>query len=193
MLDECLPTICVDAASDGFALDMVVCDANISPAQSMGIAASVMESGILARDATLIITLKNFCKSDSQWEMECAAARDIFCAAVAVDCSGGAGGAGGKACEGRTRSANDTLAKGGARLIHLFSNGSAECTLVAKVNGTRCHELARALKERSEEFNREANKRLEGMRARDPEHWTIQKKKREFEERVRKRDQAREE
>ena len=112
MLEDALPIIADQLRQTvSKKLQFLLCDANLTPAQSMVIVGKVADAGCLGAGTIVVLTLKNFCKSDGHWERECALVKEILGEAL---CSG------------------DSDRFGRPILMHLFNNGMTEITLVLR-------------------------------------------------------------
>ena len=183
LLEEALPDIATDVRQRGRDVDMLVCDANVTPAQTTGIVASVIASGILADGCVLILTLKNFCASDVLWERECVAAKkaihNAVCGSETTDVSADGDN------DDRSVEANSTRTHApSSSIIHLFQNGITETTLVVRCGRKSVFDATgpRAL---AEELAAYAEQKMEQLAA-QPKR---EKRRTEYDERQRKREE----
>ena len=99
---------------DGRPVDLLACDANVSPTTACGIVSAFVPA--LRRGATLVLTFKGATKGYAEWRRQMESATETLTAA----------------------------GFGSLRIFHLFSNCSREKTLVAKFIGGGDEERTRA-------------------------------------------------
>ena len=99
---------------DGKLVDLLACDANVSPTTACGIVSAFVPA--LRRGATLVLTFKGATKGYAEWRRQMESATETLTAA----------------------------GFGSLRIFHLFSNCSREKTLVAKFIGGGDEERTRA-------------------------------------------------